>query len=199
MVVTWWIATFLRSGYTLCLLCIKPISRIILNSNVSYQYHSANMDHPNVHYRGQRWPTKGTQWTHCPRQNALLSHTALSEISNSIVGKKLLCTIFLSMWGIQILLFRQRDSLGWRWSTECRMCEGQCSELAVTHVLIYVVLFIQQMSREQNSIYRSNNRIVSFLTSTTELKWQPVNHCNISYNEVLLLEDNTIAQLHPYL
>ena len=46
-------------------------------------------------------------------------HTALSEISNRIVGEILLRTIFFSMCSLQILLF----SLVQRRSTESQMCE----------------------------------------------------------------------------
>ena len=36
-------------------------------------------------------------------------HTTLSEISNRIMG--ISCTIFLPMWGLQIVLFSLQDSL----------------------------------------------------------------------------------------
>ena len=57
-------------------------------------------------------------------------HIALSEISNRIVGKILLRTIwchaffFLLMWGLQMLLFGLQDSLVWRRSTECQLYEN---------------------------------------------------------------------------
>ena len=61
--------------------------------------------------------------------NRTHSYTALSEIWNRIVGKKLLRTsryhalFFLLMWSLQILLFGPLDSLVQRRSTECQLCE----------------------------------------------------------------------------
>ena len=55
-------------------------------------------------------------------------HTALSTISNRIVGNitthhLILYTIFLPMWGLQILLFGLWNSLVQRQSMECQLCE----------------------------------------------------------------------------
>ena len=56
-------------------------------------------------------------------------HTGLSDISNSIVGGEIIThcqlvrTIFLPMWGLQIMLFGLRDSLVRRRSTECQLGE----------------------------------------------------------------------------
>ena len=58
-------------------------------------------------------------------------HTALSEVLNRIVGKHItthyliVCTIFLLMWDLQILLFGPQDSLVQRRSMECQqlLCE----------------------------------------------------------------------------
>ena len=76
-------------------------------------------------------------------------HTALSEISNRIVGKILRHTIWyhalfyfrLMMWGLQILLFCPRDSLVWRRSMECQLCEDK--EVLIRNPSIWAAVMIQ--------------------------------------------------------
>ena len=69
------------------------------------------------------------QYSHCPRQNALLSSYSsvwdLQQDSGKNINSQYLIphTMFLRMWGLQILLFGLRDSLVWRRSTECQLCK----------------------------------------------------------------------------
>ena len=71
-------------------------------------------------------------------------HTALSEISignkgcekNTTTHHLISRTIFLPMWGLQILLFGLRDSLVWRRSTEWQLCEDN------EHILFFDMQYI---------------------------------------------------------